>query len=193
MALVAFDTEDDEGSAVKRAQRETGLDPDQLSRLRARGDKARAKGYTLISTNHKFSPTNYDADEEGLLGKEEQKGDERTRGVRDKLRSKREEQEKDKRRAAGGRVPKATMDAVSRATHPPGFRETPDRQQTRRAQEAWTRLHECDGNKMCAPCRAAQHAARQSRLAGGDIAVGKLGETFPRGPFGNRRGRARRR
>lgn len=155
LALIAFDTEDDESAAVKRARRETALDDDQLRKLKDRADKARGKGYTLTNGTHKFMPTNYDGDQDSLLGPEEQKGDAKTRGMRDS-----------KRTAAEQKMVKPKPDAMA----------------TRKTQESWSRLHECDGDEMCGPCRAAHTAAapareafrrRRKRAQRGDIGIAR--------------------
>lgn len=136
LGLIAFDTEDDEAAAIRRARRETGLDDDQLRRLRSRADKARTKGYTLVSGTHKFMPTNYDGDQDSLLGSEEQKGDAKNRGMRDAKRT--------------------TAENTYKKTAKPSAMDT------RKTQEAWTRVHECDGDEMCGPCRRASAAAREA-------------------------------
>lgn len=141
LALISFDTEDDESAAIQRARRETGLDDDQLRRLKSRSEKARSKGYTLSNGAHKFMPTNYDGDQDSLLGPEEQKADGKNRHLRD-----------GKRAASAKQLP-----------HMPG--EKPDAKATRKTQEAWARVHECDGDEMCGPCRAARQAAAPAREA----------------------------
>lgn len=151
LALIAFDTEDDEARAIARARRETALDDDQLRRLKNRADKARAKGYTLTNGSHKFMPTNYDGDQDSLLGPEEQKGDAKNRPARDAAR--------DKRTMA------ASKTGVKDRIADPAKAKKPDAMSTRRTQEAWASVHECDGDEMCGPCRAARAAAAPAREA----------------------------
>lgn len=148
LALIAFDSEDDDNTAISRARRETNFDDDQLRRLKDRAEKVRSKGYTLMNGTHKFMPTNYDGDQDSLLGMEEQKGDFKNRGMRDG------------RRAAGAARKEMASDAVGRSKQP-----KPSAGATKRMQEAWARVHECDGNEMCGPCRAAHEAAEPARRA----------------------------
>jgi hypothetical protein len=156
LALISFDTEDEDTTAVARARRETGLDDDQLRRLKSRADKARGKGYTLTNGSHKFMPTNYDGDQDSLLGPEEQKADGKNRHLRDA-----------KRAAGAKQIPGMPGEGDEPAKKKLVAKGTakPDAASTRKTQEAWARVHECDGDTLCGPCRAAHAAARPAREA----------------------------
>jgi hypothetical protein len=151
LALIAFDSEDDEKTAIARARRETSFDDDQLARLKSRAEKVRAKGYTLTNGAHKFMPTNFDGDTDSLLGAEEQRGDAKNRPARDGKRT----AAAAKAAPAKGKAKEVQVDPSWRIPAGP----------TRRTQEAWARVHECDGDAMCGPCRAAHDAAAPAREA----------------------------
>lgn len=153
LALIAFDSEDDEGTAIQRARRETSFDDDQLKRLKTRAEKVRAKGYTLTNGAHKFMPTNFDGDTDSLLGQEEQRGDMKNRGMRDGRRA--SSATTSKTDAKGKKLP--MLPAVKQGPGPGG--------KSSRTQEAWSRVHECDGDNTCGACQAAFEAAEPARQA----------------------------
>lgn len=67
-ALAAFETEP-EARAMKRAQAESGLTPNQIRKLKARADRARKGGFTLKGANLVLKPTNHpeETEQHGLL------------------------------------------------------------------------------------------------------------------------------
>lgn len=67
-ALSAFETEPAE-RAMKRASAESGLTPNQIRKLKARADRARQGGFTLVGGNITLKATNHPeaTDENGLL------------------------------------------------------------------------------------------------------------------------------
>lgn len=153
-ALLALEGEDDDRLGARRASSESGLSEDQLRRLKARAEGLRSKGYTLKGQTAIFKPTNYDGDDEALLGKKELARDSRVEARKKQLG--------------------ASKGSKTRPSTPAGFSARPATRPTasatREAQALWTRLHECDGDGECGPCRqkrlAREASAKRKRRGG---------------------------
>ena len=162
-ALAALETELDKKRGFERARRETGLRAEQLRRLHARAEKARKDGYTLKGVNITLRPKNYPEETNALLGKTDEpdeiaKQEKRTGArtaknplgtvpVRPGLAA--------SQKAVGGT--KAQPAKKARESAVTGIR-------LREARAQWVRFHECDGDRMCGPCRMKQAMAREARM-----------------------------
>ncbi len=161
-ALAALETENDRKVGYERARRETGLRAEQIRRLYDRAEKARRDGYTLKGINITLKPKNYPEETNALIGKSDEediaKGKTGARTaknplgtipVRPGLAA--------SRKAVGVKAPAAKSSTPTKKT-----REVSSR--LIEAREQWVRFHECDGDRMCGPCKMKQHMARESRL-----------------------------
>lgn len=163
-ALGALETEPNKGVGYARAARDSGLSAEQIRRLSSRADHARKQGYTLKGGNIVLRPKNYDEETNALLGKDEQPKTTAQTYKKAGIDVPDEEKPPTSMRSVAQTAlqqARAVARAKGQSKRPA---HTPTR--TREAQARWTALHECDGDKLCGPCRA-RAKAREAAMRGG--------------------------